>query len=263
MAQSALTVTAPNPTPPTNFSCTGATPPNPPNFTRQTMNDPKNWSATNPKDFPPPYYDDGSAGSVIVFATNTAALASGTSAADNNTGTTPGTAGAGAGGTGFNSVIGTYPGAAAGVVPASTSVAHEGAGTETSFTQSYSAQILAPIPLVMVGCGPVATAASILAGPNASHASTLSPTTNPTLTSLGTPSSASGASGTYSQTVTGTNFTRQSVIYVNGVPQTTTFISATSLTAPAVTKKTSAGTWPVTVVTGGVVTTAPQTWTFT
>jgi hypothetical protein len=30
-----------------------------------------------------------------------------------------------------------------------------------------------------------------------------------------------------------------------------------------VTKKTSAGTWPVTVVTGGVVTTLPQTWTFT
>jgi hypothetical protein len=67
MAQSALTVTTPNPTPPTNFSSTGATPPNPPNFTRQTMNDPKNWSATNPKDFPPPY-DDGSAGALATFA---------------------------------------------------------------------------------------------------------------------------------------------------------------------------------------------------
>jgi hypothetical protein len=28
MAQSALTVTPPNPTPPTNMSCTGSTPPN-------------------------------------------------------------------------------------------------------------------------------------------------------------------------------------------------------------------------------------------
>jgi hypothetical protein len=115
----------------------------------------------------------------------------------------------------------------------------------------------------MTSTGPVATTATILAGPNATHASTLSPSTNPTLTSLGTPSSVSGASGTYSQTVTGTNFTRQSVIYVNGAPQTTTYTSATSLTAPTVTKKTSAGTWPVTVVTGGVVTTLPQTWTFT
>ena len=34
MAQSALTVTPPNPTPPTNMSCTGATPPNPPNYTK-------------------------------------------------------------------------------------------------------------------------------------------------------------------------------------------------------------------------------------
>jgi hypothetical protein len=53
------------------------------------------------------------------------------------------------------------------------------------------------------------------------------------------------------------------VIYVNGVAQLTTFNSSTSLTAAAVTKKATAGTWPVTVVTGGVVTTAAQTWTFT
>ena len=64
---------------------------------------------------PPPYFDDGAAGSVYVFAANTAALASGT--------------GATAGGT-ENS----YPGATGGVVPASTSVAHEAAGTETSST---------------------------------------------------------------------------------------------------------------------------------
>ena len=113
-----------------------------------------------------------------------------------------------------------------------------------------------PPPLQAVSTGPAWTAT-----PNGSHASTLSPLTNPTLASLGTPSSVSGAR-TYSQTVTGANFTRQSQIYVNGVAQTTTFTSATSLTAAAVTKKTSPGTWPVTVVTGGV-TTAPQTWTFT
>jgi hypothetical protein len=36
MAQSALTVTTPNPTPPTNMSFTGATPPNVPNYTKLT-----------------------------------------------------------------------------------------------------------------------------------------------------------------------------------------------------------------------------------
>lgn len=256
MAQSALTVTPDNPTPPTNFACTGAYAPNPPNFTRQTY--------ANPVTNPPPYFDDaaGGVGNGLTFAAATAALASGTTAADNNTGTTPGTAVLGAGGTGFNSVLGTYPGAAAGAVPASSSVAAEGAGTETLFTQSYSASIYAPVTLLATGTGPAQTAATIAAGPNASHASSLSPATAPALTSLGTPSTASGV-GTVSQTATGTGFTRQSVIYVNGVAQVTTFNSATSLTAPTVTKKTSAGTWPVTVVTGGVITTAAQTWTFT
>lgn len=140
---------------------------------------------------------------------------------------------------------------------------HEGRSTETSFTQSYSSSVFTPVPLVMVGAGPAASAATILAGPNANHASSLSPATNPTLTSLGTTTSASGASGTYSQTVTGVGFTPQSKIWVNGVAQATTYNSSTSLTAPAVTKKTSAGTWPVVVVTGGVVQTAAQTWTFT
>src|SRR5262245_66584288 len=132
MAQSSTTVTASNPTPPTNFSCTGATPPNPPNYTKNTMGDPKNWSATNPKDFPPPYFDDGSGAAARAFAGNVAALASG--------------AGATAGG-GEN----TYPGIGGltppapnmgGAVPASTSVAHEGAGTEVVVTQAYASGVL-------------------------------------------------------------------------------------------------------------------------
>ena len=246
MAQSALTVTPPNPTPPTNMSCTGATPPNPPNYTKLTYAD---WLDNTKFDTnPPPYFDDGAAGPVGTFAANTAALASGS--------------GATAGGT-----EGSYPGASAGAVPASTSVPHEAAGTETSVTNpgniTHTYVVGTMDTSKAYGVGPALTAASVAAGPNASHASSLSPATNPTLTSLGTPSSVSGASGTYSQTVTGTNFTRQSVINVNGVNQATTFNSATSLTAPAVTKKTSAGTWPVVVITGGVVQTAPQTWTFT
>ena len=74
MAQSALTVTPPNPTPPTNMSCTGATPPNPPNYTKNTYID---WAPDTDFDTdPPPYFDDGAAGSLAAFATNTAALAS-------------------------------------------------------------------------------------------------------------------------------------------------------------------------------------------
>jgi len=243
MAQSALTVTPPNPTPPTNFGFTGATPPNPPNFTKLTYAD---WLDNTKFDTsPPPYYDDGSAGSAVVFATNIAALASGS--------------GATAGGT-ENS----YPGAAGGVVPASTSVPHEGAGTETLATQSYSSAIYNPAgALTTVGVGPALSAASIAAGPNASHASSLSPTTNPTLTTIAPTTAASGPSGTTALTaVTGTGFTRQSVVYANGVAVPTVYSSPTTLTA-TMPKKTSAGTWPITVVTGGVVTTAPQTFTWT
>jgi hypothetical protein len=240
MAQSALTVTPPNPTPPTNFGFTGATPPNPPNYTKLTYAD---WLDNTKFDTnPPPYYDDGSAGSNVVFATNIAALASGT--------------GATSGGT-----ENTYPGAAGGAVPASTSVPHEGAGTETLATQSYSAAIYNPAgALTTVGVGPALSAASIAAGPNASHASSLSPTTNPTLTSV----SAGGASGVGNATctATGTNFTRQSVLNINGINYPTTFVSSTSLTASAP-KKATAGNLPVVVITGGAVTTAPQNWVFT
>lgn len=255
MAQSALTVTPPNPTPPTNFACTGVTGPNPPNFTKNTYNDPKNWSATNPKDFPPPYFDDGSAGTGTAFAANTAALASGS--------------GATAGGT-----ENTYPGIGGltppapnmgGAVPASTSVAHEGAGSEVVVTQSYPATILNPAgPLVTVSClgnfTGVATAAGVINSPNATHASSLSPAVNPTLTTA-TPSTPSGV-GNATVTATGVGFTRQSVIWVNGIPYPTTFVSSTSLTASAP-KRATAGTLPVNVVTGGAVTTASQNWTFT
>jgi hypothetical protein len=227
------------------MSFTGATPPNPPNFTKLTYAD----YADNTKfdTSPPPYFDDGTAGALHLFAANTAALASGS--------------GATAGGT-----EGTYPGASAGAVPASTSVAHEAAGTEVT--------VLAPgnINYSYVGgvtldtsrsasVGPAATFGAMPV-PNAAHASSLSPTTNPTLTSI-TPGSTVSGVGTTTLTATGTGFTRQSVVYVNGVAQTTVFASSTSLTCAAVTKKATAGPWAVIVITGGAVQTAPQTWTFT
>jgi|SRR5262252_4609069 len=284
MAQSALTVTPPNPTPPTNFACTGVTGPNPPNFTRQTYNDPKNWGTGTPS-FPPPYFDDGTAQATMAFVANTAALASGTSAADN----AGGTAGAGAGGTGVNSTAGTYPGTGAGsgsppttvnnvgLVPASASAAHEGAGSETVVTQTYNAAVLVPgvaasyqptgqTPAWAAGAagGPMRTFSdegNYTTTPNQSHASSLSPATNPALASISPTTAVSGASGTDTITCTGTNFTRQSVVYRDGIAMPTTYVSATSLTA-VVTKRATAGASTITVLTGGVVTTAGQTLTY-
>jgi hypothetical protein len=132
---------------------------------------------------------------------------------------------------------------------------NEGAGTEVAVT----ANVPNPSPagqLVMVS-----DLGAYTTSPNRDHASSLSPATNPTLASISPTSTVSGA-GTQLLTATGTGFTKLSQIVVNGVPQATTFVSATSLTA-TVQKKASAGTWPVTVLTGGAVVTAPQTWTFT
>ena len=178
-----------------------------------------------------------------MFATNTAALASGS--------------GATAGGT-----EGSYPGAAAGAVPASTSVPHEGAGTELAVTSTYPSTVYNPYgPTIMVSTGPVLTAASIAAGPNASHASTLSPTTNPALVSIAPTSTVSG-SGTQVLTATGTGFVPGCRIYVNGVEQSTTYTNATTISA-TVNKKASAGTWPVVVKLGGQQMGPTVTWTFT
>ena len=240
MAQSALTVTPPSPTPPTNMSFTGATPPNPPNYTKNTMADPKNWSYVNPKDFPPPYFDDGTAGVAHRvrhqyqrrWRRATGATAGGTE--------------------------GTYPGAASGTVPASTRVAHEAAGTEVVVTSPGSVAA-APTQQVSV-LGAYTTT------PNASHASYLTGTAGvntPTTSAASGASNVSGA-GTTLLTVTGTNFNRSSVVYVNGVAQTTNYVSATSLTVTNAPKRATAGTLPVTVINGvGGTPSNATNWTFT
>ena len=102
---------------------------------------------------------------------------------------------------------------------------------------------------------------SYTATPNASHPSALPPGTPPTITGL-VPPSTQGSGGNMNLTVNGTGFEPQSQVYVNGVPNTTSYISATQLQALNAPKKTSAGTVPITVVTGGTAT-APTNWTFT
>jgi hypothetical protein len=202
-------------------------------------------------------------------------LASGTGATSGGSeGTYPGT------GTGFGTVNATVNNV--GPVPASTSVAAEGAGTELTATATYAASVLVPGsgpsylpaagawtagdpggPLRTFGCGPTLPAPAttgLIASPNQAHASSLSPAANPTLTTAG-PTVASGG-GTAPLTATGTGFTRQSVIVSNGIAYPTTFVSSTSLTCTAA-KKATSGTLPVYVITGGAVVTATQNWTFT
>jgi hypothetical protein len=242
MAHNPLTVTNTNPTPPTNFSFTGATPPNPPNYTKNTYIDyaPDTDFDTNP----PPYFDDGAAGSLVAAAANTAALASGSGATAGGTeGSYPGAGGVTPPNVNFN-----------GATPASTSVAHEAAGTEVVVTSPGS---LATAPTQQVS-----VLGAYTATPNASHASYLSAGTAPVITGL----SAGGVSGvgTTALTVTGTGFTRAAEVYVDGVKQNTNYVSATSLTVAGAPKKLTAGTRAVTVLNGvGGTPSNSFNWTFT
>ena len=96
--------------------------------------------------------------------------------------------------------------------------------------------------------------------PNASHPSSNAPATLPTITSL-VPASTAGTGGTMDLTVNGTGFEPISQVYVGGVPNSTIFRSPTQLSATNAPKRTSAGTTPITVVTGGTATAATN-WTF-
>ena len=131
---------------------------------------------------------------------------------------------------------------------------YEGAGTEVSVVAPGSR---AECPTVAVS-----DLGNYTTSPNGDHASSLTPTNAATITTLAPQNVASGA-GNSALTVTGTNFTPQSVVYVNGVAQTTVYVSKTSLTVAAAPKKATAGNLPVTVVTAGATTTAPTNWVFT
>ena len=227
MAQNALTVTMPNPTPPTNFVNSGATPPNPATFdptvyytTIGGVQDP-HYPRLDAAAGGPPYYDDGTAGVVSVFAAKKAALAVGGSSVD-----------------------------------------HEGLGTEVVLTITTPNPTA---PLIQVGVGPAATQATRDAGPNNNHPSTLSGGAVPTVSgATGANNVAAQAPLQTLLTVTGTNFNRASVVNISGVPQQTNYVSATSLTVTNALKKQTAGagTFPVTVTSNGV-TTASVNWTFT
>ena len=198
MAQSAITLTPPNPTPPTNFSFFCQTPPNSPSQLA---------------------VDDGTAGTLTVFAAKVAS-------SDNTN----------------------FP-----------SVDHEAKGTETVVVTNYPPAYTGATPQV-----PLVTFSDLgnyTTNPNRDHASSLSPATNPTLTTL-TPATAASGTGTQGLTVTGTGFVPGCRIWVNNQERPTTFISATSLST-TFNKSTGPGVWRVDVKLGGVAVPTGQNFTWT
>ena len=194
MAQSAITVTPENPTPPTNFSFVGQTPPNAP---------------------AQPVADDGTAGTLTVFAAKVASV-------DNAN----------------------FP-----------SVDHEAKGTEVV--------VVAPGSRVEAPTVSMSVLGNYTTTPNAQHASSLSPVTNPTLASL-TPATAASGAGTQGLTVTGTGFVPGCRIWVNNQERSTTFVNATSLSTTFPKTGSVAGAiWRVEVKLGGVAVPTAQNFTWT
>ncbi len=104
---------------------------------------------------------------------------------------------------------------------------------------------------------------AVLGSPAANTLTIVEPNPAPTLTSI-SPTSATADSASTTITLTGTGFINGSTADFNGTPITTTFDSATTLTAVVpVTDLTTAGTDSITVVTGspGGGTSAAQTFT--
>jgi hypothetical protein len=161
-----------------------------------------------------PVADDGTAGTLTVFATKTAS-------ADNAN----------------------FP-----------SVEHEGKGTEVTVVAPGSRAEAPTIAFSDLG--------NYTTNPNRDHASSLSPATAPTFASISPTTAVKGTSGTTTITATGTGFVPGCKIWANNVEQTTTFVSATSLTA-AVKKSPDAGIWNVEVRLAGTPVGTAKTFTWT
>lgn len=84
----------------------------------------------------------------------------------------------------------------------------------------------------------------------------------PTISSI-SPTSASKASGNFTLTVNGTGFTSDAVVYLNGAALTTTYVSATQVTAAVVVAALSPGAFTVTVRNGSNAASNEKTFTLT
>ena len=132
--------------------------------------------------------------------------------------------------------------------------AHEAAGSIVTVTAPGSRPEAPTQSISVLG--------NYTAKPNEDHASGKAPSVLPTITGLAPAAPVSGAGKTSALTVTGTGFQQDSVVYLAGVAQPTSYLSPTQLRVQSAAHKATAGTVAVTVVTGGTATAATN-WTFT
>jgi len=139
------------------------------------------------------------------------------------------------------------------------------AGAITAIAAPLSGAVAEASGSVVIDTDPGQTAISVMgnwtAQPSVDHLSAKAPATPPAITNLNPNNIASGAAPV-TLVVTGTGFKQNSVVAINGVVQSTIYVSGTSLKVLYAPKKATNGTVPVTVVTAGTAS-APSTWTFT
>jgi hypothetical protein len=155
-----------------------------------------------------------------------------------------------------------------GSAPSADGLAQIGAGVPvapTAIATPVSGPAAEATGTVVIDTDPGGTSISVMgnftATPNGSHATMAAPAVNATITGL-VPATQVGVGGSGPLTVNGTGFTPQSVVSVNGVPQTTQFNSATQLKVLNAPRRSSAGNLPV-IVTTGSYSTAATNWAFT
>ena len=205
MAQSATTVTACNPTPPTNTSSIGWTAPDPSFFATSVYYTLVN--GVNDIHYPlgapgvpattAPYFDDGFSNTPLAMTLNETGGVHGT------------TAPAPVNGLLFAAAHATVTDSSG--PPAITTLTPEAAGLEVNGNVSWvNAANGCTYVTRIAAAGTVMTAAIREAGPNASHASSLSPTTTltPTTTGATAVNNVAAVGHVSTLTVTGTNYNR-------------------------------------------------------
>jgi hypothetical protein len=260
MAQSATTVTACNPSPPTNMSTIGWTAPDPSFFANSVYTTsiimPGQGGTAIPELHYPygapgtyattaPWFDDG-------FSNNPLSLTW------NETGGVDPNFGAGAKAAPVNGLL--FVATHATVTdssgpPAITALTPESLGLEVNANVSWTGiQGVTGAAGGYIHVTRIAAAGTPMTqairdnGPNASHGSSLSvvPALTPTTTgATGVNNVGNGTATTL--TVTGTNYNRSSVVYIDGVAQPTNYVSATSLTVTNAIKRSSTGNMAITV----------------
>ena len=122
-------------------------------------------------------------------------------------------------------------------------------GSATQLTIAVSATDIANSGAVPVQISNTAPCAGGLCTSNSVPLTVTAPTPAPTLSGI-SPSTAIAGTSAFTLTATGTNFTTNSVVRVNGSPRTTSFVSATQVTAAILASDiAAAGTASITVVT--------------